>query len=350
MMVVSNILHRKRSALTILGVSTALGIAYPLVADKPGDWVAELNGLLIGFFGGVAIILFELHVFFLPRKIYSFSAILIVKIVTYTITFISLIVTIVSFTRGMQSGVSLLAYMQSDAFHHFIFEEDFNAIVAYTFAAVFIVIINRQVSRKMGSGELFNYVIGRYHKPKREHRIFLAIDLRSSTPIAEKLGDLMYHEFLKRYFYDLTFSIASHEGQIYRYVGDQVTITWLLPSGLRRDNAVNCFFSAQKFLHEQQAFYLNKFGVAPTFRGALDMGEVLTAEVGLDKQQLVFYGDVMQRLPDIEKACKHENQDLLISEYVAVLLRQSREFEFIECARLTEGSHNVPLFMAKSRK
>ena len=324
-----------------------LGLVYPLIADKSDNLLAQLNGLLIGIFGGLAIIFYELYVFFLPRKIYSFSFILFNKIVTYTVTFLLLIILIVSFTRSLNQGVSIFAFMRSEHLKHFLFEEDFHVIALYTLAAVFIVITTRQISRKMGPGELFHYVIGKYHKPKREHRIFLAIDLRDSTTMAEQLGELKYHEFLKRYFYDLTYSIAAHGGQIYRYVGDQVTISWLLEKGLKNSNVIRCFFSAKKFIESREHFYMLNFGVNPTFRGAIDMGEVLTAEIGLDKQQLVFYGDVMLRLSAIEKSCKQEKQDLLLSEFLAVPLRQSRDFRYVRCTSLQQdGIEPVQLLTA----
>ncbi|MBL7859012.1 MAG: hypothetical protein JNM57_15075 [Cyclobacteriaceae bacterium] len=342
------VFQRKRSAGTILLSSVILGLAYPMVADNPEDWSARLNGLLIGFFGGIAIIFFELYVFFLPRRIYSFTFILISKILTYTLTFIFLIVLIISLTRSTQKNMSLIAYFKDAAFRHFLMEEDFHIIALYTLLAVIVVITTRQFSRKMGPGELFNFIIGKYHKPKREHRIFLTIDLQNSTGIAENLGELKYHEFLKRYFYDLTYSIAANQGQIYRYVGDQIMISWLLSVGLKNNHALQCFFNAQEFMIAHENFYVQHFGIAPKFRGVLDMGEVLTAEIGLDKQQTVFYGDVMHRMPAIEKICKDKQQDILLSEYLAAPLRQRRDTQFDFCTTLhDETTGTIQLLTAK---
>lgn len=332
----SAIRYRKKSALAILATSIVFGVSYPLLADSPEDWVARLNGLLIGVLGGVSIIFFEFYLFFLPKRIYAFTAILITKILTYTLTFLIIIVTTICFTRSLENGVSFLAYLRGEQFQHFLVEEDFVVIALYTLSAVCVVITTRQISRKMGPGVLFNYVIGKYRKPKREYRIFLAIDLQQSTAIAEKLGEISYHEFLKRYFYDLTFSIAAHGGSVYRYVGDQVVVSWLLDTGLKNSNAVRCFFSAKEIMKHQEKYYQGNFGVLPLFRGVLDMGEVLTAEVGFDKQQLVFYGDVLQRLTEMEKICKREHQDVIVSEFLAVPLRQNRDFDFMVLAQLDQ--------------
>jgi adenylate cyclase len=346
-MTLTNIIKQKRSAITILISSMALGLAYPLVADSGEDWVARVNGFLVGLFGGLAIVIFELYLFYFPKRIQSFIFTLSAKVITYTLTFVLLIVITISITRSVENHIPYFTFIQSEHFLHFIFKEDFHIIAAYTLTAVFIVITTRQVSRKMGPGELFNYIVGKYHTPKKEHRIFLAIDLISSTNLAEQLGELTYHEFLKQYFYDLTASIALHEGHVYRYVGDQVMISWLLPTGLRNNNAVKCFFSAQEYIKHQKNLYVKNFGTLPTFRGALDMGEVLTAEIGLDKKQLVFYGDVIDRLGVIEKACKQKNLNLLLSEYLAVPLRQTRDFTFTFCEEIKSSLGNsVKLYSA----
>lgn len=348
---VKNILLQKRSAITILTSSVILGIVYPYFADRPDDSIARINGLLIGLFGGTVIITYELHLFYFPKRIYSFTFILISKILAYTLSFILIIILTVSTTRSIEAGQAYLSYIQSKAFIHFLLYEDFNVISGYTLTCVAFVITTRQISRKMGPGELFNYIIGKYHKPKREHRIFLAVDLKGSTTLAEQLGELKYHEFLKQYFYDLTQSIAIHEGKIYRYVGDQVVISWLLADGLKNNNAVFCFFRAEQILNNQKEFYIKHYGIEPKFRAVLDMGEVLTAEIGLDKQQLVFYGDVVERLASMEKACKKENQDLLLSEYIAIPLKQSKGLEFLPCTTMTDSSNNkIELFKVRQTK
>ena len=57
-----------------------------------------------------------------------------------------------------------------------------------TFLGLFLV----QVSDKFGQGILVNFLVGKYHQPKVENRIFLFMDLKDSTSIAEKLGHIGY--------------------------------------------------------------------------------------------------------------------------------------------------------------
>ena len=44
------------------------------------------------------------------------------------------------------------------------------------------------VNDLLGQGVLFNFVAGRYRRPRVEERVLLFIDMESSTAIAERLG------------------------------------------------------------------------------------------------------------------------------------------------------------------
>ena len=57
-----------------------------------------------------------------------------------------------------------------------------------------------QINSKFGQG-VFNIIRGKYNTPKEEKRIFMFLDLNSSTSMAEQLGDETYHELLKDFFF-----------------------------------------------------------------------------------------------------------------------------------------------------
>ena len=48
------------------------------------------------------------------------------------------------------------------------------------------------VNDKYGPGVFRDFLLGKYFHPKREERIFMFMDLRSSTTIVEKLGEVCY--------------------------------------------------------------------------------------------------------------------------------------------------------------
>lgn len=298
-----------------MSASVMLGSLYPVLADEFGDPVAFINGITIGFFGGVVIVIYELHLFYITKSKFSFLTQLFSKAILYTVTLGFIIIGVISFTRGIETGVGWVSYMVSDSFIMFLFEQDFLVIMIYTMILLTIVVLTRQISKKMGPGILFNFITGKYYLPKFEERVFLYLDLVNSTSIAEELGSLQYHHFLKEYIADLTTCILNYRGTIYRYVGDQITISWRVRDNETDSKPIECFYCAKKNLEERAQKYFDQFNIRPKFRGALDTGSVLTGEIGIVKSQIIFYGDVLYRNTLIEEKCKADNQELLISEY-----------------------------------
>jgi adenylate cyclase len=76
------------------------------------------------------------------------------------------------------------------------------------------------VSDKFGQGVLMNYILGRNHRPKEEERIFMFMDLRSSTTLAEQLGHTEYSSLIQDCFFDLNDVAIKNEASIYQYLGD----------------------------------------------------------------------------------------------------------------------------------
>ena len=87
------------------------------------------------------------------------------------------------------------------------------------------------VNDLLGPGVLFAFAAGRYHHPRREERMLLFIDMRSSTAIAERLGEARFLDFLNRFIFDVSIAIAEAGGEIHKYVGDEVIATWPLAPG-----------------------------------------------------------------------------------------------------------------------
>ena len=65
-------------------------------------------------------------------------------------------------------------------------------------AIINVTLFVSEVSDNLGQGILLNFLIGRYHRPREEERIFMFLDLRSSTTIAEKLGEEKYFNFIRQ--------------------------------------------------------------------------------------------------------------------------------------------------------
>ena len=66
----------------------------------------------------------------------------------------------------------------------------------------------------IGLKAITNFFTGKYSKSKVEDRVFMFLDMRSSTTIAEKLGHKRYYQLLNNYYEDMTDAIISTEGEI----------------------------------------------------------------------------------------------------------------------------------------
>ena len=76
-------------------------------------------------------------------------------------------------------------------------------IVFYCYLVGFIIEFISQVNRNFGPGNLSKMIRGKFYTPKQEDRIFMFLDMRSSTTIAEKLGHLQYSRLLQDCFRDI---------------------------------------------------------------------------------------------------------------------------------------------------
>ena len=87
--------------------------------------------------------------------------------------------------------------------------------VYYFFMTLLISFIN-QVNRKYGPGILIPLLLGRYRNPREEDRIFMFMDLKSSTTTAEQLGHLKYSAFIRDCFSDINEVLYPFRAQVYQ--------------------------------------------------------------------------------------------------------------------------------------
>ena len=172
------------------------------------------------------------------------------------------------------------------------------------------------VNDKYGPGMFRSFLLGKYFHPKREERIFMFLDLRSSTRIAERLGEEYYFNFIKDVFKHVTPSIIYSKGEIYQYVGDEIVITWVTKKGIENANCIRCFFEIQRTLRQKASYYLEAYGVEPEFKAGLHYGNVMAGEVGVVKRDIAFSGDVLNTAARIQSKCNELGVNILISKFL----------------------------------
>ncbi|MCB9315217.1 MAG: adenylate/guanylate cyclase domain-containing protein [Lewinellaceae bacterium] len=177
-----------------------------------------------------------------------------------------------------------------------------------------ILIALRQINNLHRKGELWNFILGRYHRPREINRMFCFIDLKDSTTIAEQLGHLKFGLFLKDYYSDITDAIRQTKAEIYQYVGDEIILSWPLEKGLQSNNAVRCFFLMQDRIAALQEQYENRYGRYPQFKAGMHGGPVVVTWVGEVKKEIMYLGDVLNTASRIQESCKRLAKDFLISQ------------------------------------
>jgi adenylate cyclase len=244
---------------------------------------------LFGFFYGVAA---GFVGWFFERRFFYNKALWVVflgKIVISLIVFVILI-NIVRFVLHpyvskllFSTAVFITEKKSWDAF--------FYLMLIYNIAIELLITFINQVNKKYGPGVLLLLLMGKYRSPKEEERIFLFMDLKSSTLLAETLGHLKYSAFIRDSFMDINTMLSKYNAQIYQYVGDEIVITWPITIGLRNAACIEFFFACQAKFIERADYYNGRYGEIPQFKAGLHMGKVTAVEVGDIKRDIAYHGD-----------------------------------------------------------
>jgi adenylate cyclase len=183
-----------------------------------------------------------------------------------------------------------------------------------------------QINSKFGHGALGNIIRGKYNTPKEEKKIFMFLDLNSSTTMAEKLGDEKYHELLKDFFADITNPILDNKGEIYQYVGDEVIVAWNYDEGIENSQCVRCFFDIKIHIEKLKQKYLQCYGFIPSFKAGIHCGKVVAGEVGIIKRDITYSGDVLNTTSRILNMCKEFNAEIISSADLIGELRLANDY------------------------
>lgn len=204
----------------------------------------------------------------------------------------------------------------------------FLSVIVYITLIIGFTLFFSELADNLGVAVFYNYFFGKYHSPIEEERVFMFLDMKSSTTIAENLGHVKYFELLKEYYSEFSDPIINNGGEIYQYVGDEIIVSWKLKNGLKNNGCLQCFFDMKKSMNKESKKYDVKFGVLPSFKAGLHVGKVTTGEIGGLKKEIIFTGDVLNTTARIQSLCNIHNVDILISSQLRTLLSNGSEFKF----------------------
>ncbi|GEO21609.1 hypothetical protein CQA01_21430 [Cyclobacterium qasimii] len=199
-------------------------------------------------------------------------------------------------------------------------------LIVHLIVAVGLSKVLIEIDRKLGPGNLWKMLSGKFFKPREEERIFMFIDLQSSTSIAEKIGHLEYSRLLQNCFQD--FSIVDrYRADIYQYVGDEVVVSWSPKKGLRNDNFLKAFFAFTDLLKKKADYYQKEYGIVPYFKAGANIGPVIITEVGDIKREITYHGDTLNTAARIQEKCNDLDAQLLIPESLYRLLENKDDYQ-----------------------
>jgi adenylate cyclase len=205
-----------------------------------------------------------------------------------------------------------------------------------------------EVNEKYSPGVFRDIMLGKYLEPKVEKRIVMFIDLKDSTPIAEKLGHHLYFKFIREFIYQISNALIEYGGSIYQYVGDEIVVSWMFePKNTRK--SMDALIAARKNLQKNSELFRRKYeGIIPEFRVGIHLGDVTVGEIGVIKKDIAMSGDTMNTTARIRSACSELNQKFVVSadfmENIDLKTWQSESLGMVELKGKEKG---IELFALK---
>ncbi len=247
----------------------------------------------------------------------SISFVMVVALVTFLMGLVIVSLRVGNIFTDAAAGAAFKKFLK-DTSH-------FKALIAWSFV-VAITQLMLQVNNKFGQGSFWNIIRGKYNTPKEEQRIFMFLDINSSTSIAEKLGDEVYHALLKDFFADITNPILENKGNIYQYVGDEVVIAWKYDEGIENLQCLRCFFDMKLLVQQKKDKYMQRYGLVPSFKAGIHCGRVIAGEVGIIKRDITYSGDVLNTASRILNKCGEFNAEVIASTDLLSGLQIAKEY------------------------
>ncbi len=270
---------------------------------------ASLANFLVGLLVGA------LEVIYLEKKFSkrTLRAKFFYKFIIYLSLFILIIVIFFPVASYLETGISLLEAEAWQKLGRFLISVSFLITLFQLSVRLMVCLIYSAISENIGHQVFLNFLYGKYHQPKIEKRIFMFLDMKHSTTIAEKIGHETYFNLLKDYYDVMSDPIINSLGEVYQYIGDEVVITWNASQGLKDNNCLNCFEHIKENMKQHADAFQKKYGLVPDFKAGLHTGEVTTGEIGALKKEIFYTGDVLNTTARVQGLCNENNTDLILT-------------------------------------
>jgi adenylate cyclase len=190
-------------------ISAGTGSSYNFFKSLSINTTAGFAGAILGG----SILVFYVNERFLDKPYWitiMLVALCLIVIFTFIIVLVAFIVSLV------ETGKSVSNPDTQNVFYNFLFNYTFFKNMLVWYVVVTLTQFMLHVNDKFGQYTLWNFIKGKYHFAREEVRVFMFVDLLSSTTIAEALGNKKYHNLLHDFFADITNPIIYNKGEIYQ--------------------------------------------------------------------------------------------------------------------------------------
>jgi len=200
-----------------------------------------------------------------------------------------------------------------------------------------------QVNKKYGPGVLVPLLLGKYREPKEEERIFMFMDLKSSTTIAEELGHIRYSSFIRDSFTDINQMLNLYNAEVYQYVGDEIVISWKVNEKMENMSCVQFFFACEEQFLNRSEYYIKKYDLVPCFKAGLHLGKVTAVEIGEIKRDIAYHGDTLNTAARIQGMCNQYDKKILISASFTEVTKWNDLFKIEELGMIMLKGKKLPV-------
>lgn len=208
----------------------------------------------------------------------------------------------------------------SSEFTSRIFTINFLVLLTYYLVVSLIMVMTSQIDRKFGPGNLRKLIMGAFYHPRSIEHIFMFLDLKDSTTHAERLGHIEFGSLIQDCFMDMSV-VSEYGASFYQYVGDESILYWEVADGTADGNCLRAFFAFSRKLEQKRDYYLERYGLFPTFKAGANIGLATVLEVGEIKREIAYLGDVLNTAARIQGMCNVYQENLLVSETLVSRLR-----------------------------
>lgn len=317
--------HKLKQMSGIMFYFITLGVWGILVNLRTGDFPLLRSLIVVSIFG-ITTAFYEIIV--VPRLIrkFNFTVNFLGSVFHYAVVPAFLITMMGYGTLVYKHGLTWPEAFQTDLL--VIFPKGIGIYLMLVGLSASLLVVIRFSNLMLGEGVIFKYLSGKYHHPKSEEKIFMFLDLKSSTAIAEKLGHEKYSRFLKDFFNRLDEAILETKAFLFQFVGDEIVLIWSYKNGFKNGNAVKFFLRVKEILKKSEQEFISKYGLVPEYQAGIHSGIVSVTEIGSMRKSIAYHGDPINTASRVCSKCKELNEDLLVSEDVYQNIEKNGKYSF----------------------